>query len=102
MYFLTILLNLVFLQESATWHKKVQKMSDDIKKINCVDQSCPFPLIKTREAVMKGKKGDSFEITGTHLNSFKEIPMALESMDVEILEESRDEESGIWKIIFKI
>ena len=60
-----------------------------------------MPLVKTREVIMKGKKGDVIKVVGTHPQSFEEIPMALEVFDIKILEKSK-EDNGKWYIIFKI
>lgn len=69
--------------------------------VDCINENCPMPLVKTREAIMKGKKGDTIKVIGTHPQSFDEIPMALESMGIKILEKNRDK-SNHWSIIFKI
>lgn len=74
--------------------------TDGVRHVNCVNQPCPLPLMETRKAVMKGKKGDLVKIVGTHANSKLEIPMALESMKCEILEIA--EKEGVWEITFKI
>ena len=71
------------------------------KVVDCVGENCPMPLVKTREVIMKGKKGDVIKVIGTHLQSFEEIPMALEVLDIKILEKSK-EDNGRWYIIFKI
>lgn len=71
------------------------------KVVDCVGENCPMPLVKTREVIMKGKKGDVIKVIGTHPQSFEEIPMALEVLDIKILEKSK-EDSGKWYIIFKI
>ena len=56
------------------------------KVVDCVGENCPMPLVKTREVIMKGKKGDMIKVIGTHPQSFEEIPMALEVLDIKILE----------------
>ena len=71
------------------------------KVVDCVGENCPMPLVKTREVIMKGKKGDMIKVIGTHPQSFEEIPMALEVLDIKILEKSK-ENNGKWYIIFKI
>ena len=71
------------------------------KIVDCMNENCPMPLVKTREAIMKGKKGDRIKVMGTHPQSFEEIPMALEVMDIKILEKSK-EGNGKWHIIFEI
>jgi len=54
--------------------------------VDCVGENCPMPLVKTREAIMKAKKGDVIKVIGTHPQSFEEIPMALKALGVKILE----------------
>lgn len=63
-------------------------------------QVCPIPLIYTRKAILKGEKGDEFEVVGDHDNSRHEIPMALDSMKCEIIEVR--EEGSTWYIHFRI
>jgi len=75
-------------------------MNDDIIKIDTTGQTCPMPLLAVRRTILNGKKGDIVEVTGDHLNSRHEIPIALESMNCEILEEK--EENGRWIIRFRI
>lgn len=74
--------------------------TEGIRHVDCIDKPCPLPLMETRKAVMKGKKGDVIVISGTHPNSKLEIPMALESMNCEIQEIKQKGE--VWTIRFKI
>ncbi len=74
--------------------------TDSIRHVDCINKPCPLPLMETRKAVLKGKKGDVIKIVGTHANSKLEIPMALESMKCEIMEIKDD--GGVWEITFKI
>lgn len=69
-------------------------------KVDCINDNCPIPLVKTREAIMKAKKNDIIEVIGTHPNSYDEIPMALNSFGLKILE--RTKHDGSWQIIFKV
>ena len=69
-------------------------------KIDCIDMNCPMPLIKTREAVMKAKNGDIIEVTGTHPDSYNEIPMALEALGIKILTQNKNIDKK-WTIVFK-
>jgi len=71
------------------------------RSVDCVGDNCPMPLVKTREAIMKGKKGDVIKVIGTHPQSFEEIPMALEVLDIKILDKDK-EDNGKWYIIFEI
>lgn len=64
--------------------------------IDCTGETCPVPLIETRKALRKAKKGDIVEITGTHPASKKEIPMAVKALELELI--SVEEKDGVWKI----
>jgi TusA-related sulfurtransferase len=70
------------------------------KVIDTTGQNCPIPLLETRKAIIKGVKGDLIEIRGDHANSRKEIPMALASMNCQIIEEK--DEGTSWTIRFRI
>jgi len=65
-------------------------------KVDCKNETCPVPLVETRKALRKASKGDVIEVTGTHQSSKKEIPMAVESMGLELL--GVREEGGVWSI----
>ena len=66
-------------------------------KIDVRGQTCPVPLVEVRKAIKKASTGDIIEVTGTHPASKKEIPMAVKSIGLELLEINENEE-GIWKI----
>ena len=55
-------------------------------KIDCRGETCPVPLVETRKALRKAKEGDIVEIIGTHPASKKEIPMAVKSLGLELIE----------------
>ena len=59
-------------------------MSKEIK-VNCVGENFPVPLVETRKAINEAKVGDILIITGDHAASKKEIPMAVEAMDLELI-----------------
>ena len=65
-------------------------------KIDCINETCPVPLVETRKALRKASKGDVIEVRGTHRSSKKEIPMAVKSMGLELL--GVEEEDGVWSI----
>ena len=65
-------------------------------KVDCTGETCPIPLVETRKALMKAKKGDLIEVTGTHPSSKKEIPMAVKALRLELVDVQ--EENGVWKI----
>ncbi|RNI15478.1 sulfurtransferase TusA family protein [Methanohalophilus sp. RSK] len=62
-------------------------------------ETCPVPLVECRKALRKAAPGDEVIVTGTHPASKKEIPMACESMGLEII--GIDEENDEWKIRIK-
>ena len=65
-------------------------------KVDCTGQTCPIPLVETRKAIRKAKEGDVVEVIGTHPASKKEIPMAVKSLGLELVDVQ--EEDGVWKI----
>jgi tRNA 2-thiouridine synthesizing protein A len=65
-------------------------------KVDCTGETCPIPLVETRKALRKAKEGDVVEVIGTHPASKKEIPMAVKSLGLELID--LQEESGVWKI----
>jgi tRNA 2-thiouridine synthesizing protein A len=65
-------------------------------KVDCVGKTCPVPLVETRKALRKAAKGDIVEVIGTHPASKKEIPMAVKSLGLELLD--MQEEGGVWRI----
>ena len=46
---------------------------------------CPVPLVETRKALRKAAPGDIIEVVGTHPASKKEIPMAVEALNLDLL-----------------
>lgn len=68
-------------------------------KVDCRGETCPVPLVETRKAIREAESGDIIEVVGTHPSSRREIPMAVESMGLELL--SVEEEDDIWKIRIK-
>jgi tRNA 2-thiouridine synthesizing protein A len=65
-------------------------------KVDCTGETCPVPLVETRKALRKAKEGDIVEVVGTHPASKKEIPMAVKSLGLELIDVQ--EEGGVWKI----
>ncbi|HUW44297.1 MAG TPA: sulfurtransferase TusA family protein [Dehalococcoidia bacterium] len=65
-------------------------------KVDCTGETCPIPLVETRKALRKAKKGDIVEVIGTHPASKKEIPMAVKALGLELI--GVQEEGGVWKI----
>ncbi|MFO7890057.1 MAG: sulfurtransferase TusA family protein [bacterium] len=69
------------------------------KKVNCINETCPVPLVETRKAINKASSGEIIEIIGDHEASKKEIPMAVEAMGLKLL--SVEDEPAGWKIRIK-
>lgn len=65
-------------------------------KVDVRGETCPIPLVETRKALRKASKGDVVEVTGTNSVSKKEIPMAVEALELELLD--IEETDGVWKI----
>ncbi|MCD6580113.1 sulfurtransferase TusA family protein [bacterium] len=68
--------------------------------VDVIGQTCPFPLIEMRKAILKAKKGDIIIIRGDHPQSQHEIPMGAKAMDCEIIKNEIDDK-GVWTIEIK-
>ena len=68
--------------------------------VDVTGETCPIPLVEMRKAVMKADKGQVIEVKGTHSASRQEIPMAVESLRLQLLASNKDE-NGIWHIYIK-
>jgi len=53
--------------------------------VDCRGETCPVPLVEVRKAIRKAAPGDVIEVIGTHPASKKEIPMAVEALELELL-----------------
>ena len=69
-------------------------------RIDVTGETCPVPLVETRKAVRKAEPGDVIEVVGSHPASKKEIPMAVESLGLELLSVEGEEDN--WRIKIKI
>jgi len=65
-------------------------------RVDCTGETCPVPLSETRKALRKAAPGDIVEVIGTHPASKKEIPMAVKSLGLELIDVQ--EKEGVWKI----
>jgi tRNA 2-thiouridine synthesizing protein A len=54
-------------------------------RIDVRGETCPVPLVEVRKAVHRASPGDVIEVVGTHPASKKEIPMAIEALQLELL-----------------
>lgn len=59
-------------------------------------ETCPKPLIEARKAFQNLEPGEKVTITGDHRASKKEIPMAVDALDLELV--SIEEEGEVWAI----
>lgn len=64
--------------------------------VDCRGETCPVPLVETRKAIRKAAPGDIIEVIGTHPSSKKEIPLAVQALNLTILEIRQ--EGDIWTI----
>jgi len=67
-------------------------------EVDCISENCPMPLVKTGEVIMHTKKGAMSRVRGTHPQSFEDIPMTLDAMDLDILEKEHEED--VWYLTF--
>ncbi len=68
-------------------------------EVDCVNETCPVPLIETRKAINSARTGQTIEVRGTHPASRKEIPMAVEAMGLELLRVGGSDRD--WRILIK-
>ena len=68
--------------------------------VDVIGETCPVPLIEMRKAVMKAKQGEVIEVKGTHEASQMEIPMAVESMHLDLLSSEKGSD-GVWHIFIR-
>ena len=69
-------------------------------QVDVIGETCPIPLVEMRKAVMKADPGQIIEVMGNHAASKKEIPMAVESLGLTLLE-VKDDEQGAWHIFIQ-
>ena len=68
-------------------------------KVGVRDETCPVPLVEMRKAVGQAAAGDQIAIEGTHPASKKEIPMAVEALEAELVSvEGSDDD---WRIVIQ-
>ncbi|NOR83029.1 MAG: sulfurtransferase TusA family protein [Ardenticatenales bacterium] len=54
-------------------------------RVDVRGETCPIPLVEMRKALRKAAPGDVVEVIGTHPASRKEIPMAVEALELELV-----------------
>lgn len=72
----------------------------NVTSLNVTGETCPVPLVETRKAIRKAQPGDVIEVSGDHPASKEEIPMAVESLQLELL--SVEETDDGWTIRIQI
>lgn len=82
------------------WDLIMDEEESKVKRINVLGETCPVPLVEVRKAIRKASEGEIIDITGDHSSSKKEIPMAIEEMNHEML--GVEEENGKWRIRIQI
>ena len=65
-------------------------------KVDCRGETCPVPLVEVRKAIRSASPGDIIEVQGTHPASKKEIPLAVQALNLKILESRQEGE--VWTI----
>jgi TusA-related sulfurtransferase len=68
--------------------------------VNVIGETCPIPLVEMRKAVMKASPGQVIEVIGSHGSSRKEIPLAVESLGLELLSNTQDA-GGAWHLMIR-
>ena len=48
-------------------------------------ETCPVPLVEVRKALRRAAPGDVVHVVGTHPASKKEIPMAVDALELDLL-----------------
>ena len=67
--------------------------------VDCRGQTCPVPLVEVRKALRRASPGQVIEVKGTHPVSKKEIPMAVEAFEAELLSVGGSDTD--WKILIR-
>lgn len=68
-----------------------------MKKVDCLGDICPVPIIKTKKALQSIKSGESFMVVTDHSCSLENLLTLLKSYDV--VYESEEVINGVWEII---
>ncbi len=68
--------------------------------VNCFNDKCPLPFVKTRSALFNARKGDIIKIIGQDKKSYYEILMALEVWNVRLI--YKNLEISKWEILFEV
>jgi len=56
-----------------------------LMRVDVRGETCPVPLVEMRKALRRAAPGDLVEVIGTHPASRKEIPMAVEALELELV-----------------
>jgi TusA-related sulfurtransferase len=67
--------------------------------VDVTRETCPVPLLEMRIALKEAKVGDTVIVKGTHMASKKDIQIAVEMLEYELLDVCQDGE--VWEISIK-
>ncbi len=67
-----------------------------MKKVDCLGDICPIPIIKTKKVLKSIKSGESFMIVTDHSCSLENLLILLKNYNVEY--ESEEVINGVWEI----
>lgn len=61
-------------------------------------ETCPVPLVELRKALRQAQVGDVLVVRGTHPASKKEIPMAADALQLELLSVEGSDQDWVIRI----
>lgn len=67
-----------------------------MKKIDCLGEVCPIPVIKTKKELQKMKSGESFMIVTDHSCTLEALTNLFENRSVEF--DTNEVINGVWEI----
>ncbi|NBI06818.1 sulfurtransferase TusA family protein [Senegalia massiliensis] len=67
-----------------------------MKKIDCMGDICPIPIVKTKKGLQNLQTGESIMIVTDHSCSFENLMELLKDRNVKI--ESEEVINGVWEI----
>lgn len=68
-----------------------------MKKIDCLGDVCPIPIIKTKKELKSMKTGESIMVVTDHSCTFEALIELLENRNVKI--KSDEVINGVWEIV---
>jgi len=73
-------------------------MEKKLVLVDCNNDKCPIPFIKTRNALLKSSPTTLIKVVGDDERSYYELIMALEVWNVKVLKIDKKKER--WEILF--